>query len=73
MIAFNLESGIREVDSNFDQLKRNFSVVEFHPNLKYMPSLESWWSTYISKTLTESVLQILHRIMGEEAIKKRRN
>ncbi|KAH0753625.1 hypothetical protein KY290_023895 [Solanum tuberosum] len=72
-IVFNSESGIREVDSKFDQLKRNFSVVEFHPNPKCTPSFESWWSTYISKTRTESVEQILDRIIGEEAIKKRRN
>ncbi|KAK4715256.1 hypothetical protein R3W88_013594 [Solanum pinnatisectum] len=72
-IVFNSESGIREVDLKFDQLKRNFSVVEFHPNPKCTPSFESWWSTYISKTRTESAEQILDRIIGEEAIKKRRN
>ncbi|KAH0675261.1 hypothetical protein KY285_023062 [Solanum tuberosum] len=55
--------GIREVDSKFDQLKRNFSVVEFHPNTKCTPSFESWWSTYISKTRTESAEQILDRII----------
>ena len=52
MIAFKLESGIGQVDSKIDQFKRNFSVVEFHPNLKYMPTFESWWSTQISKTHT---------------------
>ncbi|KAH0672562.1 hypothetical protein KY290_024790 [Solanum tuberosum] len=72
-IVFDSESGIREVDSRFDQLKRNFSVVEFHPKPKCTPSFESWWSTYISKTRTESSEEILDTIIAGEAIKKRRN
>lgn len=61
------------MDSKFDQLKRNFSVVKFHPNPKCTPSFESWWSTYIRRTRNESDEQILERIIGEEAIKIRRN
>lgn len=72
-VVFNSESGIREVDTKFDQLKRNFSLVEFRPNPICTPSFESWWSTYISRTRTESAEQILNRIIGEEEIKKRRN
>ncbi|KAH0669406.1 hypothetical protein KY285_025772 [Solanum tuberosum] len=72
-IIFDSESGIREVDSRFDQLKRDFSVVEFHPNPKCTPSFESWWSTYISKTRTKSAEEILDTIIAREAIKKRRN
>ncbi|WMV29502.1 hypothetical protein MTR67_022887 [Solanum verrucosum] len=61
------------MDSRFDQLKRDFSVVEFHPSPKCTPSFESWWSTYICKTRTESAEEILDTIIAGEAIKKRRN
>ncbi|KAK4716015.1 hypothetical protein R3W88_014353 [Solanum pinnatisectum] len=73
MIIFNSVNCIQEVDSRFVQLKRKFSVVPFHANPKCTSSFESWWSTYIRKTRTESTEEILDRIIAEEGTKKRRN
>ncbi|KAK4343124.1 hypothetical protein RND71_038940 [Anisodus tanguticus] len=54
---------IKEVDSRFVQLKKFFSAVHFDANPKCTSSFESWWSTYIGRTRTESAEEILYRIL----------
>ncbi|XP_059306582.1 uncharacterized protein LOC132058031 [Lycium ferocissimum] len=64
-IVFNSVNCIQEVDLRFVQLKRKFSPVYFDANPKCTSSFESWWSTYIGRTRTESAEEILDRILPD--------